>query len=277
MDGLSQPREYLTDSVEQFAAAAAAYLPQLFTALVLVLAGLLLANLVRWLILRIGHVFDNLLHHTRLGALVRLRWPLSRLIAGAGYWLVLLLFFTAAAQSLGLPGFSESLEKIVDYIPSALAGFVIVVAGVVLGGVAREAVIAGAAASRMAHGEMLGGLIRNLVITLTVLIGLEQLGLRLGLVQNLLLILAAAVMLSLALGFGLGAAPTVANLIAIRNVRRHYRVGQSVRVGDVEGVILELSSAFVVLDTDNGRTLVPARSFEEQVSTLLEAEGDDAG
>jgi small-conductance mechanosensitive channel len=129
----------------------------------------------------------------------------------------------------------------------------------------------------MAHGEMLGGLIRNLVITLTVLIGLEQLGLRLGLVQNLLLILAAAVMLSLALGFGLGAAPTVANLIAIRNVRRHYRVGQSVRVGDVEGVILELSSAFVVLDTDNGRTLVPARSFEEQVSTLLEAEGDDAG
>lgn len=277
MNELQLLREYLTGSFEQFAGAIAAYLPRTLTALVLVLAGLLLANLLHWIIRRVGLGLDSLVHRTRVGAALRLRWPLSKLLAGAAYWLVLLLFVAAAAQSLGLPGFSESLERIIEHVPRVLMGLVVVVAGIMLGGIARDAVVAGAASSRLAHGELLGGLIRNLVITVTVIIGLEQLGLRLALVEYLVLIVAAAVMLALALGFGLGAAPTVANIIAIRNVRRHYRVGQTVRVGDVEGVILELSSAFVVLDTDHGRTLVPAKSFEEQMSTLLEAEGDGTG
>ncbi len=277
MNELQLLREYLTGSFEQFAGAIAAYLPRTLTALVLVLAGLLLANLLHWIIRRVGLGLDSLVHRTRLGAALRLRWPLSKLLAGGAYWLVLLLFVAAAAQSLGLPGFSESLERLIEHIPRVLMGLVVLVAGIMLGGIARDAVVAGAASSRLAHGELLGGLIRNLVITVTVIIGLEQLGLRLALVEYLVLIVAAAVMLALALGFGLGAAPTVANIIAIRNVRRHYRVGQTVRVGDVEGVILELSSAFVVLDTDHGRTLVPAKSFEEQMSTLLEAEGDGTG
>lgn len=277
MNELQLLREYLTGSFEQFAGAIAAYLPRTLTALVLVLAGLLLANLLHWIIRRVGLGLDSLVHRTRLGAALRLRWPLSKLLAGGAYWLILLLFVAAAAQSLGLPGFSESLERLIEHIPRVLMGLVVLVAGIMLGGIARDAVVAGAASSRLAHGELLGGLIRNLVITVTVIIGLEQLGLRLALVEYLVLILAAAVMLALALGFGLGAAPTVANIIAIRNVRRHYRVGQTVRVGDVEGVILELSSAFVVLDTDHGRTLVPAKSFEEQMSTLLEAEGDGTG
>lgn len=277
MNELQLLREYLTGSFEQFAGAIAAYLPRTLTALVLVLAGLLLANLLHWIIRRVGLGLDSLVHRTRLGAALRLRWPLSKLLAGGAYWLILLLFVAAAAQSLGLPGFSESLERLIEHIPRVLMGLVVLVAGIMLGGIARDAVVAGAASSRLAHGELLGGLIRNLVITVTVIIGLEQLGLRLALVEYLVLIVAAAVMLALALGFGLGAAPTVANIIAIRNVRRHYRVGQTVRVGDVEGVILELSSAFVVLDTDHGRTLVPAKSFEEQMSTLLEAEGDGTG
>lgn len=271
------PKEYLTDSFEQFAGVVSAYFPRVLTALVLILAGLLLANLVRWLVVRLGKGFDNLVNRTRLGATLRLKWPLSSLIAGATYWLILLVFFAAAAEALGLPGFSESLARLIKYIPSVLTGLAILVAGLVLGGIARDNVVAGAAASRMAHGELLGALIRNLVITLTVIIGLEQLGLRLDLVEYLLLILAAAALFALALGFGLGAAPTVANIIAIRNVRRHYRVGQTVRVGDVEGTILELSSAFVVLDTGQGRTLVPAKAFEEQMSVLLEAEGDGTG
>jgi len=271
------PREYLTDSFEQFINAVGAYFPRMLTASVLILAGLLLANLLRWLVVRLGRSFDQLANRTRLGATLRLKWPLSSVLGGALYWLVLLVFFAAAAQALGLPGFSESLESLIRYIPDALTSLGIMLAGLVLGSIARERVITAVTASRMAHGELLGALIRNLVITLSVIIGMGQLGLKLDLVVYLLLILAAAAMFALALGFGLGAAPTVANIIAIRNVRRHYRVGQTVRVGEVEGTILELSSAFVVLDTDAGRTLVPAKAFEEQNSVLLEVAKDGSG
>ena len=48
------------------------------------------------------------------------------------------------------------------------------------------------------------------------------------------------------------------------------------RVAGQEGEILELTSAAVVLETEVGRTLVPARVFEESASVLLDADDADA-
>jgi small-conductance mechanosensitive channel len=122
---------------------------------------------------------------------------------------------------------------------------------------------------------MFGGAVRAVVIVLTIVIGLSQMGLDIRLVEYLLTIVAAATLAGFALAFGIGASPSVSNIIASRNVRRHYSVGQRVRVGDIQGTILELSAAFVVLDTDHGRTLIPAKVFEERISELLDTESSD--
>lgn len=275
MNEFQKPREYLANSFEEFVTTLGAYVDELLTALILILVGFLLARVARWLILRVGTGLDRLTQRTRLGAAIRLRWPLSSIVAGAAYWLVLLLFLTAAAESLGLPGLAESLEKLLAYLPTLVVAGLIILAGLVLGGLARDKVVTEAGAARVAHAELLGSVARAIVLTLTIVVGLGQMGLRMTLIEYLLVIFAAAALTALALAFGLGAGPTVANIIAVRNVKRHYRPGQWIKVGDVEGKILELSSAFVVVDTEQGRTLIPARVFEEQVSVLLEAEAGD--
>ena len=52
-------------------------------------------------------------------------------------------------------------------------------------------------------------------------------------------------------------------------MRKAYRVGDSVRIGKQQGRIIEITQIAVLLDTDEGRVMVPTRQFNEEVSVLL--------
>jgi len=252
-----------------------AYLPSLGGAIVLMLTGFVIAWLLKWVILRVGRGLDTLATRIGIGVAARMRWPLPTILGWIAYWLVLLFFAAAAAEGLGLPGLADWLSKLLSYLPSVFAALMIVLAGFVLGGAVRDKIVSGSTSSGVAQAQILGGAVRVIVIVLTVVVGMSQMGLDIRLIEYLLTIIAAATLAGFALAFGLGASPSVSNIIASRNVRRHYSIGQRVRVGEIEGTILELSSAFVVLDTDHGRTLIPAKVFEERISELLESEVQD--
>jgi small-conductance mechanosensitive channel len=75
-----------------------------------------------------------------------------------------------------------------------------------------------------------------------------------------------------ALAFGLGARASVANIIAARYVAQFCRVGQAVRIDDVEGTVVQLTPTAVVVETPEGRAVVPAGRFHETSSVLLAGE-----
>ena len=71
-----------------------------------------------------------------------------------------------------------------------------------------------------------------------------------------------------ALAFGLGARNLIANLIGAQYLRKHCRIGEQMQLGDIEGSIVEVTQTCVVLDTDYGRAVIPAKMFQEQVSSF---------
>jgi len=257
----------------------AALVPNLLGAALLLLFGWLLAWALRKLILRLGTGLDHLFESLRLRAGSEgpgLRWPVSRIVAVTAYWLVLLFFVAVAADVLGLPGVAELFGTVLAYLPtlllSAAALFVIVVlSGAVAGIVERHARAAG-----VGNAAGLGRLVRIALIAIASIMALGQIGIDTVLLVNVFTLITAAFVAGAALAFGLGAAGAVRNVIAAHHARRTYRVGQRVRVAGEEGEILEMTSAAVVLETDAGRTLVPARVFEENASVLLDADGADA-
>jgi hypothetical protein len=72
-----------------------------------------------------------------------------------------------------------------------------------------------------------------------------------------------------ALAFGLGARTAASNIIAVHYVRQAYRTGQEVKVDAFHGTIREITATAVLLDTIDGRVLVPGREFAEKASTLV--------
>jgi len=87
-------------------------------------------------------------------------------------------------------------------------------------------------------------------------------------------VLMATLLGGLALAMSLGARSYVANLIGTRYLRESYRVGQRIRIGEHDGVILDFAPTGVVLETAAGRTLLPGQLFQNLPSLLVVEDGD---
>jgi small-conductance mechanosensitive channel len=183
------------------------------------------------------------------------------------------LFLAAATETLGLPAVSTLVSALAQYLPSVLAAVLILVAGIVLGNIARSTIVTTAASTGASHGILLGSLVRLVILLITGVVAIDQIGID----STFLMVSMAIVMLAtvggLALGFGLGARATVGNLMAMHYVLQTYKIGQRIRVGEVDGRIVQISGTAVVLDTPAGRAFVPASQFNEVTSVLLPDEG----
>jgi hypothetical protein len=108
-----------------------ANLPQVLEALGLLLLGWLLARLLRMATRRGAALLDTLLVRTT----GQTRWRVGRfagLLGTVVYWVVLLFFVTAATQALGLQTFTDWLARLLDHLPTAAAGLLIMVVGYLL-------------------------------------------------------------------------------------------------------------------------------------------------
>ena len=265
----------LDDTYRELVQAAAAFVPGLVGATLLFVLGWLLAIALRASILRLGTGIDRMFYavRDRFGqGQFELRWPISRIAAHTVYWLVIVFFLAAVANLLRLPGLVDVLAQLLLYLP-LLAVWAIVLFGVyVASGLAASAVTAAARSSGLANAGLLGRLVRVFILVFAVIIVVSQLGIDVTLLVNVVTIASAALLGGAAVAFGIGAGGIAGNVIAAHYVRRSYQVGQRVAVGSFEGEILEITRHSVVLDTERGRTMVPARLFNENASVLVERE-----
>jgi len=269
----------VTDTYRELISAAATLVPRLLGSLLLLLLGWLLAVLLRRILLRLGSGLDGIFDRARQRTgqtWLKLRWPLSRIVAGAAYWLTLLFFLAAAADLAEVPGVTELLARFLLYLPVVIATAAGLLVIVLISGAIADFVERVSAAEGLANAALLGHTVRVLVVIFAVIIALGQIGIDVTLLINIATVVAAVFLGGAALAFGLGASGDVRNSIASHYVRQVYQVGQRVRIADLEGEILEFTRVGVVLDTAQGRTLVPARKFGEDVSVLLEEGRDDA-
>jgi len=251
----------------------AARLPEVLGAAVLLLAGWLLARLARALLRRALAGGLARLERGRLwGADDRLglRRSLPGGVGGFAFWAVMVVFTVAAADTLGLGAMGELLAGLARQLPRVLAGVLIAVAGVALGGVTHGVVSSAASRAGLPYSATLGRGAQAAVVVLGLVMGAQQAGIDSTFLMIALPVVLGAVLGGAALAFGLGSRTAVANIIASYHLVRLYDIGQRVRIAGFEGRIVRVTPTAVVLDADEGRVTVPASLFAEQVSVLVE-------
>lgn len=251
------------------------YLPAVLGALALLALGWIVARLMRrWTRAALerlqrrlfGRAVEREMQSTGMDRLA------SEAAGGIVFWLVFLLFLAAAGELLGLDVVTLGLSRLVQYLPNVLGAVLVVLAGLVLGNLARVAVSRAAETAKLGYARSLGQLARGAILLVAGVIGMDQIGIDSELLIAATNVLIASVIGGVALAFALGSRTAVGNLLAMHYVTQTYRAGQRVRVGDVEGEIAEFKKNGVVLATLEGRVLVPAEEFSRRRSTLLAGE-----
>jgi hypothetical protein len=248
------------------------YLPGLLGALALLLGGWILARLLRRLIVSLASRFGWLLESRFTGrAMKRLgvERRASEVVGSIVFWAVLLVFIMAATETLGVPVIATWIGGLSYYLPRMIAGLLILFAGLLAGNLAGEAIRRAAQAAGFAQAALLGQAARLAILLIAVVTAVEQLGIDTAFLTATIAILFGAIVGGAALAFGLGARAHVGNLIAAHYLRQVYREGQTIRVAEVEGRLAEIIPTAAVIETDEGRVLVPAGEFSENVSVLV--------
>jgi small-conductance mechanosensitive channel len=256
------------------------WLPNLLGALALLLIGWLVARLVQFII-------GGVLRRLRLDLLTE-RVGISRLLSNAGlepsvsnllarlaYWLILFVFVLAAAESLGLIGVAETLNKFVSYLPNVLAAALILLLGSLIAHVIGDALGQMTAQAGVAAGPALGQVVRYTLLAFAIILALDQLGIETGLLTIAASSLVIATALALALAFGFGSRDLARNIMAGFHAKEAFEEGQQLRVRGHSGQLVSIGTVKSEIKTENGLVSLPNSALiEEEVTVLDRGEGE---
>jgi small-conductance mechanosensitive channel len=251
----------------------AAYLPHVVAALTIALLGwaaaLLLARVARFLAARLQGNLDRIAWLRARTQQVRIYRSAPGLAAGIVFWTVLLFCLVAAVEALRLPALSNLMARVAGFFPRAFGALLILTAGILGSDVARHT--AGRALARIGvdYADALARLLQGVVLLVTAVMAVEQLGIASPILSLALAILFGTTLGAAGLAFGLGAREVVANMLAVQQVTRTFAVGDTLQVGEVKGRIVEFTQTAVVLDGPSGRILVPGQRLARDISTRV--------
>lgn len=248
------------------------FLPRLGGAVALLVIGILLTGVVSRLLVRLLHRIgvdgladragvSDALEHAGLGR--SLAGVLGRAVRIA---LTVIVIFAAVSQ-LGLQFLSQSLNQGVLLLPKLLIAAALLLAGVVLGGFARERT--DRLARQLDFPVALGRVAQVAIIAMFAIIAAAQLSISTGLLLIVIAILLAGVVGTLALAFGLGGRDIARAVSASRYLRHDYAVGQEIAVGDIRGRITAIQPTSTLLDRGDGHSIrVPNHLLMHSIVTI---------
>jgi len=171
------------------------------------------------------------------------------------FWLLMCVALMAGFRVLGLTDVSVAMEGVVGYIPKILVAMVVVVIGLLVATFLRGVVATSADRLGVTYAEYLANGCYYVLAGLTLLTAARNLDLQFELLNQLILIAAAALGLGFALSFGLGGRDVMAGILAGYYVRQRFAAGDRVKVGEMEGTVRDVGAVSTTVETDEAGML----------------------
>lgn len=241
-------------------------LPKLMVALLVLGLGYLLARLVRLLVMRLFGYINQLIN--RRFKEIDLTQS-TNLVGTTFFWLILFSAFLLIADILGLSVIKTWMDRILLYTPNLIAAIFIMLAAIIFGKFISEFFQSAGKKLDLHYAATLGRMAQSFILITAIIIAIDQIGVEVTFLINIIDIVLAAVLFGAALAFGLGARTSISNILATFYIRRMYKEGDSIKIGEIEGVVTRIDATMVVLDNEEGQFFIPSKAFNETQSFLI--------
>jgi flagellar biosynthesis protein FliQ len=210
--------EMSLEPLRGFLISAGEFLPRIVLALLVLLAGWIIAKMVRFAIARGLRAvnFNVLTERAGMDGFLRdggIQTDTAGILALLFYWLVILASLIIGFNLLGLTYITDLLGRVVLFLPKVMVALLILAFGAYFARFIGNAVTAYCRNVHIQDADILGRLAQYAIVAFVVLIALDQVNVGGDIVRQTFLIVLAGVVLALALAFGLGGKDWAAEML----------------------------------------------------------------
>lgn len=200
--------ERLTRTFGNFLTMVVDFLPRLLAMLIIIILGWFIAFAIKVFVRRVLVLlkFDAFSENSGVTqTLTRAGLPRpTELIGRVAFWVVWVSFMVLGLSALGIPGLQEQISRFFAFVPHIFVALLILYVGLLAANFFSRAALLAAVNANFPSPRLLGGFVRMTIAILAVTMALEQVGLARSAVLIAFSITFGAVMLGLAIAFGMG-------------------------------------------------------------------------
>lgn len=195
------------------------FLPNFFGAILIFILGWIIAGWLKRLAVKLFEMVKlaKAVEGTAIETFLKKaewRGKIEETIANLVKWIIVLIFFIAAANILGLTAVSEVLNKILAYLPNVFSAALILLVGVLLAGLVEGLIKGAMGAIDISTARLLGKVTGWTVMVFTILAAISELGIAERVISTLIIGSVATITLGLGLAIGLGAKDLVKEILS---------------------------------------------------------------
>jgi len=205
----------------------------------------------------------------------------AHLIASTVKWFVYLFFIVAAINALQLAQLTSALTSLWLWIPNVLAFVLIVIIGSVIANYILKWVNHELVVRHYGGMRYIGVGVKAVIYSIVFAVGLTQIGIGQSVIPTLVSAFSWSIAVALGAAIAVGLGFTLKDILPAAIVgasRQHslFKVGQTVKIGDVSGVITASEVLHIIVTNEkNESVIIPTKDLMHKQVTILHSKSKD--
>lgn len=258
-----------TDLLSNFIDGIVLYLPRVFGAFVLIILGKYIAKKVGKLLKKLlvktgvdkyGETLKDLSFIDNLGIDLKISGIFSAFVS----FFIFLFFLVTAVEVLSLDAISNLVLDFISYLPSLFSAVVILIVGTLFALFIKKAVHSACSSIGIPAAGVIANIVFYILFISIAMSALEQAQFETKVISNNLTLVMGGIVMAFAIGYGLASKQMVSNQLNSLYYKSEFSTGQRIKIGDTEGVIIDMNSNNVILENGDKRIIIPFKRFSEE-------------
>ncbi len=198
-----------------------------------------------------------------------LQFSLSKIISQVVYYFLLLIFLAASTDVLQMPAVSQLIMDLLDYIPRIIVAMIVLSVGLLIANILKKAVYTTCKSVGIPSPNLIANFLFYFIFLTALISALSQAQVDTDFVKSNINIILGGGVAAFALGYGLASKEMMTNFLASFYSRRHFSVGDTVKIGDTIGKIVFEDNTCLKIQTGERLIVIPLSKLMSQEVEIL--------
>jgi len=261
----------LTNLLESFIST----IPGIVGAIAIVIIGWIVAKIAAGIIRRmlVAVKIDALgdkLNEIEIVSNSNIKVVLSSLIAKVAYYFLLLIFWVAATDVLGVPAVSELMSNLINYVPQIISAVIVFAIGIFIAEFIKGIVLTACQSLGIPSAKLIAGFVFWFIFLTALVSALSQAGINTAFITSNLSVIIGGGVMAFALGYGLASKDMMANFLASFYSKDRFKLGDIIGIEGIKGTIIEIDNSSLTLQTDDKKVIIPLSKLTSEKIEVYE-------